>query len=37
LNPGAETKINPEVSVLIFHGNPKPHTCNDPFIFQHWR
>ena len=37
LQEGGETKIDDSVCVLVFHGNPKPHTCNDPFIFQHWR
>jgi len=37
LNQGGETVINPDTSVLIFHGDPKPHNCKDPFIFQHWR
>ena len=37
VNAGSETKINADASVLVFHGNPKPHDCNDPYIFQHWR
>ena len=37
LNQGGETVVNEDTSVLIFHGEPKPHNCNDPFIFQHWR
>lgn len=35
--PGAPTTIDPLTSVLIFHGNPKPHTANDFVIEQHWR
>jgi len=24
-------------SILVFHGDPKPHECGDHFIQQHWR
>jgi len=37
VNQGSETSVADHVCVLIFHGNPKPHDCNDAFIFQHWR
>mgnify|MGYP000135330981 FL=1 len=37
VNQGSETTVADHVCVLIFHGNPKPHDCNDSFIFQHWR
>jgi len=36
-NIGAPSIPTNQTSVLIFHGNPKPHDCNDEYIFQHWR
>jgi hypothetical protein len=35
-NPGLGTKIDPETSVLIFHGHPKPAAVKDEVIKQHW-
>jgi len=35
-DPGAASVVPPEASVLIFHGNPKPHEVKDNIIFQHW-
>lgn len=37
LRPGIETVIPPEVSVINFHGRPKPHQIQDPMIAQHWQ
>jgi hypothetical protein len=37
INPGAESTISGTASVLIFHGNPKPHEVTDNLISQHWR
>jgi len=37
LIPGAGTKIDPETSLLIFHGQPKPDQVTDPIIKNHWR
>ena len=34
--PGAPTIID-DISVLVFHGNPKPAKVDDPVIHQHWR
>lgn len=34
--PGTGTTIDQDVSVLVFHGNPKPHEINDNFIDKHW-
>lgn len=34
--PGTGTQINPGVSVLVFHGRPKPHEIRDPIIQQFW-
>lgn len=28
---------NDKTSVVIFHGNPKPHNCGDQKIISHWR
>jgi hypothetical protein len=35
--PGTGTKISESVSVLVFHGNPKPHQIADPVIKNLWR
>jgi len=35
-DPGAASVVPPEASVLIFHGNPKPHEVKDNIISQHW-
>ena len=37
INPGAESTIPGTASVLIFHGNPKPHEVTDRLILSHWR
>lgn len=34
--PGAGTVINGDTSVLIFHGQPKPHEVNDSVIEKFW-
>lgn len=34
--PGTGTKIDSQCSVLIFHGQPKPHQVSDPMITQNW-
>jgi hypothetical protein len=36
-NPESVTKINANTSVLIFHGNPKPHQITDQLICEHWK
>lgn len=36
LVPGTGTALDTETSVMIFHGNPKPHQIQDPVILQHW-
>ena len=33
----AGTEIRPENSVLVFHGQPKPHEVQDPVIKQFWQ
>jgi hypothetical protein len=37
LHPGTGTVIPPEVSVVVFHGRPKPHQLTDPVIAEHWQ
>lgn len=34
--PGAGSVLNSGVTVMVFHGNPKPHSINDPVIQQYW-
>jgi hypothetical protein len=34
--PGTGTQIPPDASVLVFHGNPKPHKITDPEIVTLW-
>jgi len=34
--PGSGTILNDLVSLLIFHGDPKPHEIEDPNVLQHW-
>lgn len=35
--PGTGTVIEPGVSVLVFHGRPKPHQVNDLLVQTHWQ
>tara|TARA_B100000424_G_C22898476_1_gene477897 strand:- start:373 stop:1188 length:816 start_codon:yes stop_codon:yes gene_type:complete len=28
---------NPECCIQVFHGDPNPHNCDDPFIIKHWK
>jgi len=37
MNPGSASVLNAETSILIFHGNPKPHQVSDVLILEHWR
>jgi hypothetical protein len=37
LNPGSGTQLDPDTSVLIFHGKPKPAEIQDPVVLQHWQ
>jgi hypothetical protein len=34
--PGSGTLISPGNSILVFHGDPKPHEINDTVIKNHW-
>jgi alpha-N-acetylglucosamine transferase len=36
-NPGSGTVIEDTTSVLVFHGEPKPHSTQDPVIVEHWK
>ena len=29
--------INPDTSILVFHGDPKPEEVSDPIVVQNWR
>lgn len=35
-NPGAGTEIPSTCSVLVFHGQPKPHETHDSLVQRHW-
>lgn len=35
--PNTGTEIAPQTSVLIFHGQPKPHQISDPAVVNHWQ
>lgn len=35
--PGTPAQANPDASVIVFHGQPKPHEINDPLVTDHWR
>jgi hypothetical protein len=34
--PGSGTNIKDNTTILVFHGNPKPHEIQDPVIKQFW-
>jgi hypothetical protein len=31
-----KSKINPDTSILVFHGDPKPEQVKDPIIVSNW-
>jgi hypothetical protein len=35
--PDSGTLVNPNTSVLIFHGKPKPDQIADPYVVDHWQ
>ena len=35
--PGIGTQLHPLASILVFHGNPKPDSIQDPVILQNWQ
>lgn len=35
--PGSGATVDPRTSVVVFHGNPKPHEVTDPVVQTHWR
>lgn len=35
--PGLGVTINPDASVLVFHGQPKPHQIQDPVVVNNWQ
>lgn len=34
--PDAGSVLDPKTSIMIFHGNPKPHQIHDPVIKKYW-
>lgn len=36
LRPDAGSVLDPRTSVMIFHGNPKPHQIHDPVVTRYW-
>jgi len=34
--PG-EPDIKPNTSVAVFHGDPNPHNCKDPWVIDNWK
>jgi len=37
LQPNTGVKIKPDTSLVVFHGNPKPHQVQDPTITSLWK
>jgi hypothetical protein len=37
LTPGSGTNAKDNTTVMVFHGNPKPHEIQDPVIKHHWQ
>lgn len=35
-SPGQAAVHDPNASILVFHGNPKPHQVTDPIVTAHW-
>lgn len=35
--PGASATVDPNASVIVFHGKPKPHQVRDTVVVEHWR
>lgn len=35
-NPGTGTKLAHNVSIMVFHGDPKPHEIHDSLVRKHW-
>lgn len=35
--PGTGTHLYRDTSIVVFHGNPKPHEINDTLITNHWQ
>lgn len=32
-----EPVIKPQTSIAVFHGDPNPHICKDPWVIKNWR
>ena len=35
--PGIDMQVGPDIAVVVFHGNPKPHQVSDPIIRDFWK
>jgi hypothetical protein len=35
--PGTGVTATNDTSVIVFHGQPKPHESTDPLIVEHWK
>jgi hypothetical protein len=33
----AQPKIDSQAAIAVFHGEPNPQDCTDPWVVQHWR
>jgi hypothetical protein len=36
VTPGEPTILD-DTSIAVFHGDPNPHHCKDPWVIEHWR
>jgi len=32
-----DPKIKPNTSIAVFHGDPNPHNCKDPWVIDNWK
>ena len=36
-SPNSGTTVDPATSIMVFHGNPKPHEIQDPVLDKYWQ
>ena len=36
ISPGVPA-VKPETSIAVFHGDPQPANCQDPWCIENWR
>ena len=36
ISPGVPN-VKPETSIAVFHGDPQPANCQDPWCIENWR